>query len=194
MLEIVEALHNGSLRLNDPNFLVDDSRIYHVDTVLLALTVPATSTTGTRKITLADAVVKGLVDKKRCTVKYAGTEYSVREAMQRGFVEGRILTSFEIKWLLDEAARRVVNRLASSKSLDRLDEREDSPASQPPQPPPRTVSTNKLLGVPLESFNEFFIFDPDSERYVPISKAFYTGFFLFIYFIRPKLSFIKICL
>lgn len=191
MIEIMDALANGTLRLNDSNYLFDETRIYHVDTVLVSssATSPGAATTSlpsniatSRRITLADAVVKGLVDKKRCSIRYGSVEFSIREAMRRGFVDGKILTTYEIKWMLDESARRVENKLASSKSLDRIDRLDQSPAPPPPLTatprPSSNNNNNKLLGVPLESFSEFFVFDPDSERYVPVSKAFYTGIIL----------------
>jgi hypothetical protein len=165
MLDIFEALQCGTLRLNDSNFLFDDAKIYHIETVL----------SNSRKASLADAVVKGLVDKKKCTYKFLNMEYSIKEAMKKNYIEGRILTSYEIKWLLDDYARRIESKLniaASNKSLNRSAE-DDSPPVQT-----ATITSNKLHGIPLESFNEFFIFDPDSERYVPMSKAFYTGVIL----------------
>lgn len=183
MLDIMEALQNGTLRLNDSNYMFDDARIYHIETVLVS------SNGGQqRHISMADAAVKGLVDKKRCTVKYSGADYGVREALRRGYVEGKVLTSYEIKWLLDASARRVLNRLGgSNKSLEKIESRDAAADTHRHEnnghnghaatghPLVKTSSTNRLQGVPIDSFSEFYIFDPDSERYVPLSKAFYTG-------------------
>lgn len=174
---IIDALLKGVLRINDPNFLFDESRVYYVNSVLHH----------GRKISLGDAVVKSIIDKKKCLyASQPNKEYSIKDAIRLGYIEGKVLTSYEIKWMLDNYARKVEAKysltMSSNKSLNRIDnendEDEEPVKEKQPTQSKHYDQSNKLMGIPLESFDEFFVFDPDSEKYIELSKAFYSGIVL----------------
>lgn len=172
---INEALVKGVLRINDANVLFDDSKIYVIDTVLL----------NSRKITLFEALEKKVVDKSKCTYKFLNTNYSIKEAMKQGYIEGKIITSHEIKWILEDFANRVESKMnlsiSSKKSLDKtltLSEHQNDVTIDEEVTKPEKL---EILYSRVEtssrqnSANEYFIYDGETESYVPISDAYQAG-------------------
>ncbi|RNA44606.1 microtubule-actin cross-linking factor 1-like isoform X4 [Brachionus plicatilis] len=146
---LYDALKKGLLRLNDQNVLFDEHGVYVVDYVLA----------NSRKISLAEAVQKKLVDKSKQIVKFLNKCYTFNEAFRNGYFHAKLITFAHIKQTLDDYAKRKENKL---KKFNR-----DTVADLY-----TPVSVSKANGP------DFGIFDRASDSYVCVSEALETGVLL----------------
>lgn len=143
-----DALKKGLFRINDSNVIFDELRIYVVDFVLV----------NSRKLSLDEAVQKKIIDKSRGIVKFLNQNYTYNEAFKNGYFEAKLITFNEIRWILDDYAKRKKEK--SDKNLHKFAELYTP------------VSIAKTIGP------NFGIFDSSTDSYVSIGEAYNTGILL----------------
>jgi hypothetical protein len=157
---INEALQKGILRIRSQRILFDLANIYLVDSITLD--------GGNRKLGLNEAVEAKLINRQKCTFmlpneRSSGTVFSIKEAMRRGFIEGKIYTSLEIKNILDDFVSKIIELHHNDESPRRDEKNHENDDDE--------VKS-------LDKFDAFYIYDSEQERYIRISEAFYKGILL----------------
>ncbi len=158
-----------------------------------------TDSTKSARVSLAEAVERQIVLKPSCQYTLGPNKgiIELRDAWRRGLVEARAYTGLEVKWMLDDFAAKLPK---VDNGNDKLAASAPETAHPQPQIEPKVTNetnggstepvVNASIGESvskievgdsvsrprsslngLESFNEFFIYDSDSEKYIPLSEV-----------------------
>jgi hypothetical protein len=174
MCSLYEALKRGRMLINNPNVLYDSKNFYIIENIL--------SNGG--KIPLSEAIESELVDAQECQYKYLSIEMGIGDAMKEGYIEGKLITAAELRSLLEDYARRVEitagEENESNVSLHRsiVNGLDDFDLSEERKPVEKMIEITEEDLTALESFYEFYIFDPQSEQYITVKEAFYKSLIL----------------
>ncbi|CAF0712708.1 unnamed protein product [Brachionus calyciflorus] len=148
--DLYEALKRGLFRINDPNSLFDESRLYIVDSVLF----------NSRKIGLNEALDRKIIDKSKGTYKFLGNNFTFHEAFKQNYIEAKLITFNEVKWALEDYARRLEEKMSLKKTIIKTNE------------------SDMYTPVKNTTLSEYFIYDGTSDCYISINEAFVNGILL----------------
>ena len=170
---IMDALRNGVLKCTDARCLLDarENCLYVIEHVLDAHSQ--------FRMTLQEAIEAGCVQRGDTYSYVANDEtrrrMSFREAMNLGYVQGRLLTASEVKWLLDEFFRTV----NSSDNKNQGVEKEVTGETAEDEAKLKVdYKETEEYNEDAENGKDLFIYDPEQERYIPLRDAFSKGLVL----------------
>ncbi len=77
-------------------------------------------------MSLAEATKRGIIDRMRCVyVMASGESVSLKEALQLDLIRGKLITMCELRWILNDYARRfqpqTQHRLTTSMSTNHVE-------------------------------------------------------------------------
>lgn len=167
-----DLLKEGLIKSENPNILFDFSKIYYIEGVLFS------DHTNNVKINLYEAINKNIIDKNELLyISPTGETSTIEEAIENGYIQGKIFTPIELKIIFLEYSNKVIPKPVKKQ-----------PIKKQPLTVENVLKSWRTLDVQysqkdvsneyLESFGDFFIFDDELESYVTISDAFYNGVIL----------------
>ena len=152
LLTIREALCRGVLSIAESRCIFDNSRVYVIDSVVSAAAAAAAAG---RTMSLSEASRAGIVDKTRCVYvmmpvdaqSSSSSSISLKEAMQLELIRGKLITMCELRWMLNDYARRV----SASSSKTPAAQLQQQQQQQPALPTTKTTTIQQRLTASVSS-------------------------------------------
>lgn len=188
-ISINQAFKQGILKLADQRTIVDPviGNVYFIESVLDYNTK--------FRLTLLEATEAQLVDRNKCIYLKnddAAKWFSLKEAIKSNLVVGKCYEAAEIRRILDDFVRKMSNQEAedsadppalanlASNMRNMFKESRISHKSIEEDLDDNSSDDNadrKSIKA-LENYNEFFVYDPETEHYISLGEAFFKGILL----------------